>query len=282
MFTIEPVSGFGNTLKSFITFLSIGKTNIQCHPEWHGLMRLQPKDFDTILDESHICQGIDDYGTPYQGHRFRILESEDEEQKNLENELVGEYLVIYDKNRTKEIKFSNKTIDNFFDRSLICDKVFNRIMNTIDMIKWKPQVISEVERLEQMIIHPALAISVRTWAYTYEPFDNLTTRTDLGWNCKFQYNFETYKNAIEKFLPECKTIVISIDNENALPEYLELLKGYNVILYKKPEEFGELQYAATQMLFCSKCDFLVCSRLSSFSECIWWFSRCKQKVISLF
>lgn len=275
LFTVEPASGFCNNLKAFITALSIGDTNIRCRKTTG---REQPKSYEEIFNSKHIHHDDSESGQYYTSCRFRILESEDADQQQLTNELwLWDPLVIHAGG--KEIRFANKTIDWFFDRALICDKVFNRIMGAIDSISWQPQIIFEVEKEHQKLIHPVLAVSIRTWTYKFEE-PNLTSRTDEP--CKRVYNFETYRDAIMKFLPEAKTILLSTDNDDVLPEYTELLKNHNVVIYKRPPELTENQYAAIKLLLCAKADFLVCSRLSTYSECIWWFSRCRQKVIPLF
>jgi hypothetical protein len=275
MFTIEILTGLGNVLKSFITALSMGPTNIRCRNDlWH------PTNYREILDDSHICFRGEDYGHPFTSCRLLILASEGSEQKHLDNEFnrtnIIDVAVTY-----PDLKhlFAEKNIDWFYDRSLISDKVFNRIMGGIEKIKWRPEVLSEVERVQANFIHPVLSINIRTWTHKYDP-PNLTSRTNEPG--KRIYNFETYKSAIEKFLPDCKSVFISTDNDNVLPEYLELLKDYNVIIYKQREHVTHLQYSAANILLSSKCDYLVCNRLSTFSECIWWFSGCRQKVISLF
>lgn len=275
MFTIEILTGLGNVLKSFITALTIGPTNIRCRTDlWH------PTNYSEILDDSHICKGKHEYGHPFTSCRLLILASEASEQAHLDNEF----------NRTNIIDvavsypdlaylFAEKNIDWFYDRSLICDRVFNRIMSGIDKIKWRPEVLSELGRVQAQFIHPVLSVNIRTWTHKYDP-PNLTSRTDEPG--KRTYNFETYKTAIERFLPDCKSIFISTDNDNVLPEYLELLKDYTVIIYNQPKHMTHLQYSAVNILLSSKCDYLVCNRLSTFSECIWWFSRCRQKVIPVF
>ena len=96
------------------------------------------------------------------------------------------------------------------------------------------------------------------------------------------YNFDTYKNAIDKFLPKAKTIFITSDNDSVLPKYLEYLKNYNVITYAKPKDISELQYSAAIVLLGAKSNMLVCSRLSTFSECMWWFGECKAETIAVF
>ena len=99
------------------------------------------------------------------------------------------------------------------------------------------------------------------------------------------YHFETYKNAIDQFLNSespPKTIFLTADVDSVLPEYLEYLKDYNVITYTKPEHITQMQYSAATMLIASKCDMLVCCRLSTFAECIWWFGKCKARTIPVF
>ena len=274
LFTMEPASGFCNNLKAFITASSIGDTNIQCRP-WNA--GEQPKNYGEIFNAKHLCHSKEEYGYPYSSCRFRILEEEGDQQQ-LTNELwLWDPLVL--NIQGKEVRFANKTIDWFYDRALLSDKVYSRIMRSIDAISWQPNVILEVERVRQTLVHPVLAVSIRTWASKYDP-PNLTTSNDEP--CKRVYNFEAYKNAIETFLPDCKTVILSTDNEEVIPEYLELLKNHKVILYKQLPEFTELQYAAIKLLLCAKADYLVCSRLSTYAECIWWFSRCRQKVIPLF
>ena len=275
MFTIEILSGFCNVLKSFITAMSIGPTNIRCRNDTY-----HPTNYSEILDDSHICHGSHEYGQPFSSCRFLILKSE-EEQNHLNNEINASNHIDFPADQYPNIQhlFLKKNIDWFFDRSLICDKVYNRIVGTIDRIKWHPTVLSEVDKVEKSLLHPVLTINVRTWTHRYDP-PGLTRRTDEP--VRRKYDFETYKKAIETFLPRCKSVVLSVDNDAVLPEYLELLKDHTVIIYARPEGITELQYAAVNMLISSKCDFLVCSRLSTFSECIWWFSKCKQEVLPLF
>lgn len=275
MFTIEILTGFGNVMKSFITALTIGHTNIRCRNDlWH------PTNYSEILDDSHICHGPLEYGQPFTSCRLLILASEGNEQAHLDNDFnrtnIIDVAVLYPH---LEHLFAMKNIDWHYDRSLICDKVYNRIISGIDKIKWRSEVLSEVERIQWKFVHPVLTVNIRTWTHKYDP-PNLTSRNDEPG--KRRYDFQTYKEAIEKFLPECKSVFIGADNDRVLPEYLELLKEYTVITYKQPPYITDLQYSAINMLLSSKCDYLVCSRLSTFSECIWWFSRCRQKVIPLF
>ena len=272
-FTVEILSGLCNVLKSFITALSIGDTNILPRFDAHF-----SADYQEILDDSLICHGPHEFGESVISARFLILKSEEEEQHDLINDAkaLGDHPNIA--NKKLEYLFSSHTIDWFYDRQLICDKVFNRIMHGISKIKWRNEVLEEVKNITSKFTYPLLAIQIRTWTNKFDPPNTCQIRDGVIRD----YNFETYKNAIDKFLPNSKTIFLTSDNDNVLNEYIEYLKDYNVITYIKPDHITELQYASATMLISSYCNMLVCCRLSTFAECIWWFGGCKAEVIPLF
>lgn len=272
-FTVEILSGLCNVLKSLVTALSIGDTNI--------LPRINhwfDADYNEILDDSLICHGPHEFGESFITARLLVLKSEEPEQPDLINDakVLGSHPDMVNKKLSP--LFSTHTIDWFYDRSLICDTVYNRIQSGINKIKWKNEVLSEVERVSKNFEYPLLTIQIRTWTHKFDP-PNCTQIRD---GVIRDYNFETYKNAIDKFLPRAKTIFLTSDVDSVLPEYLEYLKDCNVITYTKPDHITQMQYSAATMLIASKCDMLVCSRLSTFAECIWWFGGCKADTIPLF
>lgn len=277
-FTVQILTGLGNVLKSFITALSIGDANILPRFDAHF-----PADYREILDKSLICHNRHEFGEDFVTARFLILKSEEEQQPDLVNDAKawGDHPNI--RNKKLVPLFSTNSIDWFYDRSLISDKVYNRIMHGISKIKWRNKVLSEVERVSQDFQYPLLSVQIRTWGHRDDPPDciNIDDGVSRG------YNFETYKNAIEKFLNSDtppKTIFLTADVDSVLSEYLEYLKNYdvNVITYTQPENVTQMQYSAATILAASKCDMLVCSRLSTFAECIWWFGGCKAKTIPVF
>lgn len=272
-FTVEIKSGLCNVLKSFVTALSIGETNLLPRFDAHF-----DADYQEILDDSLICHGSHEFGQSFISARFLILKSEENEQPDLINDAksLGDHPNIVNKNLS--YLFSTHSIDWFFNRNLICNTVFNRIQKGIGKIKWRPEVLSEVERVSKDFEYPLLTIQIRTWTHQFDP-PNCTSIRD---GVIRDYNFETYKNAINEFLPKVKTIFLTSDNDSVLPEYLEYLKDYNVITYTKPNNVTQMQYSAASMLIASKCDMLVCNRLSTFSECIWWFGGCKAETIPVF
>lgn len=279
-FTVEILSGLCNVLKSLVTALSIGETNIlPLYNNWFDA------DYTEILDDSLICHGSDEFGESFVTARFLILKTEETEQQDLINDakklgrqpdMVNEKLVPL---------FSKHTIDWFYDRTLISDTVYNRIQNGIKKIKWKDEVLSEVERVSKDFESPLLSVQIRTWKHKWDPPGDWKNNPRDG--VVKDYNFETYKNAIDSFILSDnppKTIFLTSDTDSLLPEYLEYLKKYNinVVTYTQPENITQMQYSTATMLIASKSDMLVCSRLSTFAECIWWFGGCKAKTIPVF
>ena len=151
-------------------------------------------------------------------------------------------------------------------------------MSGIEKIKWRNEVINEVEKISCSFEYPLLTIQIRTWRHKFDPPHIFHIRDGVIRD----YNFETYKNAIDKFLPEVKCIFLTADIDSVLPEYQEYLKNYKVITYTQPSHLTQMQYSAVSMLLGAKSDMLVCCRLSTYAECMWWFGGCKAKVIPVF
>ena len=277
-FTVQIESGLCNVLKSFVTALSIGDANIL-----PIVNHRFDADYREILDDSLICHGPHEFGESVVSARLLILKSEEGEQPDLINDAkaLGDHPNIA--NKSLAYLFSTHSIDWFFDRNLICDLVYNRIQTGIKKIKWKNEVLSEVERVSKEFEYPLLTIQVRTWTHKFDPRNCTQIRDGVIRD----YNFETYKNAIDIFLNSeipPKTIFLTSDVDGVIPEYLDYLKNHNVkvVTYTQPENVTQMQYSAASMLIAAKCDMLVCCRLSSFAECMWWFGGCKANAIPVF
>lgn len=280
-FTVEILSGLCNVIKSFVTALSmteVGNTNILPRFDAHF-----DANYNEILDDSLICHGPHEFGQSFVSARLLILKSEESEQQDLINDAksLGDHPNIA--NKSLSYLFSTHSIDWFYDRNLISDKVYERIQTGINRIKWRDEVLSEVERVSKDFKYPLLTVQLRTWTHKFDP-PNCTSIRD---GVIRDYNFEEYKNAIDKFLKSedpPKTIFLTSDSDEVLPTYLDYLKDYNVnvVTYTQPENVTQMQFSAASMLIGSKCDMLVCNRLSTFAECIWWFGECKAKTIPVF
>ncbi len=274
MYTVEILSGLCNVLKAFATALSIDEhANLLPRLDAHF-----DADYREILDESQICFDKSEFGLSFVTARWLLLADEHDEQQDLINDAkaLGDHPNI--RNKSLVPLFSPKSIDWFYDRSLICDRVYNRIITGIDRIKFLPVVHNEVARISSQFEGPTLAIQIRTWRHKFDPPHIFQIRDGVI----RAYNFETYKAAIDKFLPRVKTVFLTSDNDSVLPEYQEYLKDYKVITYTQPPDITQMQYSAATMLIGAKCDMLVCSRLSTYAECMWWFGKCRADVIPVF
>jgi len=282
IFTIEIKSGFCNVLKSLVTALSINEnTNVLPRPDaWWPDGAL----WNMLLQDNLICHNSSEFGESFISARFLILKTEEDEQHHIKNDTnnwgsdVNNGINILNDNLLP--LFSNHVIDWSFDRSLICDTVFNRIQLGIQRVKWNDIIIDEFNRIKTKLLNndgELLTIQIRTWqSKNAGDIDNLLTLND---GVTRKYSFELYKNEIDKFLPKTKTIFLTIDREDLLPQYIDYLKDYNVVTYvKSNSNLTSLQHSAVTMLLGSLCDLLVCSRVSTFAECIWWFGGCKAEV----
>ena len=276
-FTVEILSGLCNVLKSLVTALSISPDHTNILPRLDAHF---DADYCEILDDSLICHNANEFGESFVSARLLILKSEEEHQTDLINDAkaLGDHPNIG--NKKLAYLFSTHSIDWFYQRDLICDTVYNRIQNGIRKIKWRPEVLEEVEKVSAEFEGPLLTIQIRTWTHLFDP-PNCTSIRD---GVIRDYNFETYRSAIDEFLPKAKTVFLTADREEILQEYIDYLKDYNVkvVTYIQPPEVTQMQYSAATMLIGAKSDMLVCSRLSTFAECMWWFGKCKAQVKPVF
>jgi hypothetical protein len=263
--------GIGNVFKGFISALGIhDDVTIECNPAYvYG-------NYDTILDDAFIFKGdLEKRYEYFYTCRLLVQKSEENLQETIPNEFTGTD-GCQNENLNHLFSFS-KLIDWNYDAGLICNQVQERILRSIDRIRFKDVVLQEVDRLRAQIqvAHQTLAISVRTWRAGHEH------------NVVRPYDYETYRAAISGILelnPQVRQAVLSVDNDSYAEEYVKLLESKNVrvIALKKDGRLNPLQFAIVKVLVLSGCDYLVANRISTFSELVFWFSRCKIKVSPLF
>ena len=262
-------AGVGNTLKGFISGLTVNtNTKIECNTKYIL------GNFDTVLDEKYIFSEVDKHTylvEPFSSCRWLILKKEEHIQKDLPYEYSNYNSVDLNNPKYRHIFTPKVTIDHYYDRTLIHDDVYFRFMKVIKSIVFKPDIYNELNKYS-IDFEKTLGISIRTWTASHE------------FNINRKYSFEIYKNAINDVLKKnqsINTIVLSLDNEIVESQYLDLLKNYpNIIIYRETN-VNHLQYVIIKMLLLSKCGYFICNRISTFSELVFWFSECKQKVIPL-
>lgn len=218
-------------------------------------------DYSSILDDKHIfVEGRDTGYDPYFSWRFLLLHSESE-QAHIPSTFKTDVCI--------NSVFKHDTfIDLNYNRSLVCDRVFNRIMTGIHRISWRSEILDEVNKIASQFETNVLGVSIRSWTASHER------------NIKRSYDKQKYidmiVNTVSATCNSIQTIFLSADNPSLYSEYMNDLNMYNVCFYEPPKHFTELQYVCVKLLLLSKCQFLIGSKLSTFTELSFWLSGCKQ------
>jgi len=266
------IDGIGNVFKAFISALGLqDNVVVECNNNFmYGK-------YDTILDDKFIFKNSGEIKNEYfYTSRLLVQKSEEDIQQNIPNEFNG---TDGCQNRNLNHLFSfSKLIDSNYDPGKICDVIKNRVFASIDKIIFKDIIINEFNEHKKIMINKPcdnLAISVRTWKASHEH------------NINRPYHFDVYKNKIVELLEKnknIKNVILSIDNDSYLNDYIELFKTHDVTLnvLSRKEYLNELQFSIIKILLLSRCQYLIANRISTFSELIFWFSKCAIKVSPLF
>lgn len=249
-------------MKAFLSAFSVyPHTKIECNPEY------SLGHYDTVLDPIHIYTGGP--REPFYTCRLLVLASEENEQETIPNEFpytngCGNPRLNYNFSMTRLIDWN-------YDASRISDRVRQRILSAIDRIRFRPEILDRVAQYTSAFDKgKTLGISVRTWTAPHES------------NIDRPYDADTYLRAIQEHLPHVTTVVLSVDNPSVLPQYLAALSSKSVVVLTPTDLENETQRAFVKMLALSQCDFFVGARISTFSELVFWFSRCNIRVTPLF
>ena len=171
-----------------------------------------------------------------------------------------------------------KRIDWYYDPTIVHPYIRQRILESIDKIKWKPIVMETVDIWHRAFSsHIALGISIRTWTASHEV------------NIQRPYSSDVYYQMIAKVIeehPEIETFVLSIDHPDHLPQYTTYLsKTYpsrSLVILSHLPQLNPIQYAITKAFTLSKCAYFIGNRISTFSELVYWFGRCQPIVYPVF
>jgi hypothetical protein len=263
--TAKKKLGISNTLKGFITALSIHKnTKIECTDDY------ELGNFDTILEDKFIYHPTKKQVEPFNTWRFLILKDEEALQQNIPDKFFKNKVEL-DNDKYKYLFTPNVSIDGNFNKKLIHPEVYHRIMCTIQMITFKPIIYKEVNKFN-IDYNTTLGISVRTWTASHEK------------NVNRKYSFKSYKNAITNaFNKRIKTVILSIDNDSEKLEtqYINFIQPFcdNIIIYRE-HNVNHLQYTIIKLLLLSKCGIFIGNRISTFTELVYWFNGCNQQIIT--
>ena len=266
------IDGIGNVLKGFISAYSIyNDTVIECNPTYDlGA-------YDTILDSKHIYDAnkknkkIEYFRTC----RLLVLNSEEGDQQHIFNEFQHT-------DRGSSILsplYSHVLIDWNYDVNKISETIRNRVLSTIERITFHPDILALYEMSKKIfpIQEPSLGVSIRTWKASHE--------TDIS----RPYSPDVYKNKIREVVQEkgIQTIVLSTDNNSVNEEYISYCKSLRSdisvhILDFNSLQKNKLQGALLKIWLLADCSTFICNRISTFSELVFWFGKCRKTVHPLF
>jgi len=266
----KPIcDGIGNVIKSFITAYSVNaNSKIDCNSDY--LLGV----YDTVLDERHIYKENPNITPKYMyTSRLLVLPEEENEQQHIFS--AENYEVNGCGNNDYNYLYSfQRLIDYNYDPDRICERVKKRIIGAIEKIKFLPFIENKVLENIKNISENSLAISIRTWKCFHET------------NINREYNSEVYKEKIRDVILALNPdkILISFDNHDYEEEYISFLNSFNIpiVILNKETDTNDLQHAFIKMLSLSSCRYFIGNRISTFSELVWWFSKCKIKVFPLF
>ena len=267
--------GIGNILKCLITALSINDdVKIRCIPEYmYG-------QYDTILENQwiedptvHTTKEI----VPIMTCRFNLLYTEEDIQEDLPNE---ETSIDPIHPTLFHWYFSRrKRIDWWYEPSRVHPLVRDRILASLDKIKWKPIVKETTDRWHQAFAsNVSLGISIRTWTASHERDVNRP------------YSSDVYKGMIARVMeehPEIQTFVLSVDRvATHLEEYVIYLStmypSRSIVVLSALPSLNPIQYAVTKAFTLARCHFVIGNRISTFTELIYWFGRCQPVMYPVF
>lgn len=268
----EDNLGIGNVLKCLISSLSINEdTVIQCYDDYiYGK-------YDTILDDKFIYNNkIHNDKVLEKVYTCRLLIHKEEEhlQETIPNEEW--YMSALNNPKFNNYFSFSKRIDWNYNPLLIHPLITKRIFQIIDKISFKPLITSIVDKTYiSFKDNKTLGLSIRTWKASHEN------------NINRSYSFETYISKIDEVLNnynDINKIIISIDNQHYIHKYLEYFKTKNIscLILNKSDQINDIQYAIIKVLILAKCNYFIGNRISTFSELVFWFSKHKTQVYTVF
>ena len=89
------------------------------------------------------------------------------------------------------------------------------------------------------------------------------------------------KHKYVKFVLETNisTCLISSDCFEEITDIIDDIRKYkSIVFYKNNSELNQLQNDFTELLLCSKANIIIGSYMNTYSELIWWYSKCNRNI----
>ncbi len=279
--------GLGNVLKGFMSLRRIhDDVAVQCAPEYmYGT-------YDTVLRPEAVYHNDSTCGRHVEFAytcRLLVLRDEEDEQSTIPNEYTS---TDGCGNADLNTNFSRSVlIDWNYDVSKLAPRLVKDVVRTVRLIPWHPTVTAAVDKYWTLLTEGrtgrnVLSVSVRTWRASHE------------WGVNRPYAFTTYaaaiRGAVERMAgapPDLALLSIDVPDVDVWHEYTTLLQselGVPTAALNGPgpggvsmPDLNPLQTAAVKMLLLAKGTVLVASRISTYSELIFWCSECHMHVIGV-
>jgi hypothetical protein len=266
--------GLGNVLKCLLNGLGIaGECRVRVNPSYR-LGR-----YDTVLGSVHICdEAVDAAYRVEEIYTCRLLMLREEAvlfpglppfphfhlspTDGVQNARLNRFFV------------PDRRIDFCYEPEKIPLPIRERVLDAVGRVVFHDTVLAEVDRVRASLAahRSVLGVSVRTWTAPHET------------GIYRPYDFVVYEKTIGRAVEACGAtfMLISIDNPEwrLLTPYLDLAArlGIGWLVLGKTPGMNDLQHAAVKMLVLSGCTSFVGSYMSTFTELVYWFSRCRARV----
>lgn len=179
---------------------------------------------------------------------------------------------------TYEVSETNVDINFLFARSLeqgidfqynnISDYIIDDYLYYFNLINFSSEIIKEVNQ-HYNIFNNKVGVHLRSWQ------DDVSVH-------KLFYNIEIFIDEMKKHQEDFLLFTDSHEVENILTKEF----GHRIIILQKFTEQkhtnlnkNALGPAIIDLLLLSKCKKIIGTYQSTFSECAWWFSKCKSEMI---
>jgi len=147
-----------------------------------------------------------------------------------------------------------------------------------NLLKWNPYLLAEVDRLYiELDLKDAVGVHMRSW------YEDKIKKAVCG-----LYDIDMFVRSIESLSPKkiflCADHVSVVDDlHKALDPSIQIITRENYLPAQRHIEFDNnidiLVYAGIDLLLLSRCQTIVGSYQSTFTEVAWWIGQCLPKMI---
>jgi len=123
--------------------------------------------------------------------------------------------------------------------------------------------------LKNYNLKQCLGIHIRTWKTNNSFSDERSSNERYDHYLKNKYRYIEFINA-----SKYHNIFMCCDNYIEMEDIINKISNKNIILYRHNNNLNDLQNDFSELLLCSKCNFILGSLNSTYSELAWWYSKC--------